>query len=470
MSLFSSASLHGLLDGMLPLYIPRAPALQLLSLMLFMSFMRVVLFSLDARAVFMPLILSVATVGALSSLQTMARSEQAQISRVRIQQLSVQIFRRARPYLQKVRVFLVTEKDKAVAKRGASPGVMLVIFIIIIYAISVWVAPQSTKLAMPEEGREGSLPSLQRPLIFLHVPGSGGISFRKTLQRDATKQRATRFLPCYSGLPCAINTDREFNRTQIMTKRFASELTIIQREMRCATVIAGHFKMSLVGVLEALDEVQSGGVACPSRNWNAHSSSMSGAQYAVIIVLRHPLQRIISHFYRFGAQGIAKGTTFGNLTAYEAQLFLRQSGEHLVLSYLVSAKISAFADLSAATYNALTNMKKCTVGIFEHWDETVAVVKRQNPWMSAPSFKQSRSPTGSTPLQPREDPSSLNPLIQGVLINRLVAEMFLFENALQKFHKQLRSLKPPPLPNDFNPSHENYYRHFVPAPFPFQFS
>ena len=151
-------------------------------------------------------------------------------------------------------------------------------------------------------------------------------------------------------------------------------------------------------------------------------------------------------------------------------MFLRQSGEHLILSYLVSAKISAFRDLSVATHNALANLKRCTVGIFEHWDATAAIIQRRNPWMSTPPFQPRRSSAGALP---REDPGSLNPLIQGVLINRLVAEMFLYEKALDKFATQRQEEKaeqPLLLPNDFDPSHENYYRHFVPAPFPFQFS
>ncbi len=86
-------------------------------------------------------------------------------------------------------------------------------------------------------------PSLQRPFIFLHVPGSGGVSFRQAINQDATRMHANKFLPCYQGLKCAINTEQEFNRTNIIQTSFASELSILQREMRCATVIAGHFKV-----------------------------------------------------------------------------------------------------------------------------------------------------------------------------------------------------------------------------------
>mmetsp|Transcript_74102 Transcript_74102/g.140117 ORF Transcript_74102/g.140117 Transcript_74102/m.140117 type:complete len:148 (-) Transcript_74102:3-446(-) len=103
-------------------------------------------------------------------------------------------------------------------------------------------------------------------------------------------------------------------------------------------------------------------------------------------------------------------------------------------------------------------------------------------------------------LAEREPPSVLEPLVQGILINRLVAEMRLYEEALRLFRKQLKrvvkaeeqqgggggntakdtaltsialaalkeELAPPPLDPAFEPNDENYYRHFVPAPFPFE--
>jgi hypothetical protein len=43
------------------------------------------------------------------------------------------------------------------------------------------------------------------------------------------------------------------------------------------------------------------------------------------------------------------------------QVFLKQSGENLVLSYLTSAKINEFASLVEATKNAMNNLGQCTV-------------------------------------------------------------------------------------------------------------
>jgi hypothetical protein len=71
-----------------------------------------------------------------------------------------------------------------------------------------------------------------------------------------------------------------------------------------------------------------------------------------------------------------------------------------------------------------------------------------------------------------ESPSSLEPLVQGILINRLAAEMRVYEGALKRFKRQARAVPAlasfdPQLDSAFDPKHANYYRHFVPEPFPF---
>jgi len=170
-------------------------------------------------------------------------------------------------------------------------------------------------------------PTLQRPFLFLHVPGSGGVAMRTAILNHSTTLQATKFMPCFGGLKCAINTENEFNKTSIGQLTSASQLTILQRELRCASVIAGHFKMSLVGVLSALDRVDERS-ACPSRHW-----IQGGPRYTAVIVLRHPLQRIISHYYRFGQTGAYKGKSFSNLSATEVQVFLKQSGRLHILIY-----------------------------------------------------------------------------------------------------------------------------------------
>lgn len=147
-------------------------------------------------------------------------------------------------------------------------------------------------------------------------------------------------------------------------------------------------------------------------------------------------------------------------------MFLRQSGEQLVLSYLVSHRISTFSSLRAATTNALQNLKRCTVGITDRWSETETIAKFKFPWMAPPRLQK------ESPLSNREDPSSLNPLIQGILINRLMAEMFLYEKALQIFDQQLKNAGLFHRTNKeadalWDNKHENYYRHFIPSPFPF---
>jgi hypothetical protein len=111
----------------------------------------------------------------------------------------------------------------------------------------------STTTAITAFPVETHRPSLREPFLFLHVPGSGGVAWRKVIHENAI---GSKFLPCYSGLPCAINTDREFNQSQISLRRFTSDLTIIQREMRCASIISGHFKYTLIRVLETLDKVE----------------------------------------------------------------------------------------------------------------------------------------------------------------------------------------------------------------------
>lgn len=125
---------------------------------------------------------------------------------------------------------------------------------------------QAAVSAVPSE-----IPSLFRPFVFLHVPGSGGVAWRavkitmlflflwvlnrslvltlkrldlQALNHDVSRLHVPRFMPCFGGLKCAINTDSEFNRTFISEQSHASQLTILQREMRCASVIAGHFKVS----------------------------------------------------------------------------------------------------------------------------------------------------------------------------------------------------------------------------------
>lgn len=51
------------------------------------------------------------------------------------------------------------------------------------------------------------------------------------------------------------------------------------------------------------------------------------------------------------------------------------SGENLVVSYLTSSKITDFANMHDATNNAMSNLKLCTVGVFEHWEETAQVLR-----------------------------------------------------------------------------------------------
>ncbi len=69
----------------------------------------------------------------------------------------------------------------------------------------------------------------------------------------------------------------------------------------------------------------------------------------------------------------------------------------------------------------------------------------------------------------RESPESLEPLVQGILINRLVAEMRLYEVALRRFQTALKVIRSPALAGGssayFDPGNEDYYRHFVPTPF-----
>lgn len=96
-----------------------------------------------------------------------------------------------------------------------------------------------------------------------------------------------------------------------------------------------------------------------------------------------------------------------------------------------------------------------------HWCRTVA------PWLSVPAEDEAAR------LHPgRESPSELEPMVQGILINRLVAEMRLYEFALKRFKKRTKVLRgeapPPPTDSSFDPKDENYYRHFVPEPFPFK--
>lgn len=106
------------------------------------------------------------------------------------------------------------------------------------------------------------VPSITRPLIFLHVPGSSGVYFRKYIHAGDVSLCANKFLPCFDGLKCTVNTDQEFNKTFINQQSRASQLTITQREMRCAAVIGGHFKMSLLGVLVALNRAADSVDAC----------------------------------------------------------------------------------------------------------------------------------------------------------------------------------------------------------------
>jgi hypothetical protein len=61
---------------------------------------------------------------------------------------------------------------------------------------------------------------------------------------------------------------------------------------------------------------------------------------------------------------------------------------------------------------------------------------------------------------------------QGILINRLAAEMRVYEAALKRFRKQAKAVPALgaynfDLDSSFDPKNSNYYRHFVPEPFPF---
>jgi len=144
--------------------------------------------------------------------------------------------------------------------------------------------------------------------------------------------------------------------------------------------------------------------------------------------------------------------------------FLQTNGVHLVVSYLTFQKITDFKNIAEATTNAMKNLHHCTVGVFEYWEDSVEIFQHKNPWMNPPQLERSSSE--------REDPSSLDPSILGLLINKLVAEMRIYEFALKRFRKEMKAtpkLTKKRLTVDpiFEPQNDNYYRHFVAEPFPF---
>lgn len=115
---------------------------------------------------------------------------------------------------------------------------------LVLYTVLSWSLTNPSPTPASTVTLKPGYPSLARPFIFVHVPGSGGIKFRFALHASAVEVRANKFLPCYAGLKCAVNTEQEFNRTQIAGLSSVTQLTILQRELRCSTVIGGHFKVS----------------------------------------------------------------------------------------------------------------------------------------------------------------------------------------------------------------------------------
>ena len=144
---------------------------------------------------------SIGLVGGASTIATIMQSPQLQSAKLIIlhhfRTGSAAMMRTARPLLQDSRLRKI---EGAQLAAGFTIAMMLV-------ATSLFRTTPSTPLpgVVPSLGSASSdlrnEPSLQRPFIYIHVPGSGGISFRKALFSDATKiLRSTKFLPCYSGL------------------------------------------------------------------------------------------------------------------------------------------------------------------------------------------------------------------------------------------------------------------------------
>lgn len=152
------------------------------------------------RSLALPLLSScIGLVGVASTIVTILQSAQLQSVRLHIrhhlQSGTTVMMRTARPILQD----RLRKVEGAQLAAGFTIAMMLV-------ATSLFRTTPSSPLPGVVPLLDFALdlrnePSLQRPFIYIHVPGSGGISFRKALFSDATKiLRSTKFLPCYSGL------------------------------------------------------------------------------------------------------------------------------------------------------------------------------------------------------------------------------------------------------------------------------
>ena len=234
------------------------------------------------------------------------------------------------------------------------------------------------------------IPSPQHPFVYLHNPKSGGSTFRKYLHDTSHILQLESFIPGYGDTSYI---DHALLPSFIATRHSLEQLPI---SFENVSVFGGIFDWSLMDMLEGAQR-----------------------QPTCYTHARHPVDRTISWYYRFGYKKYSK--LFSELSVDELDIFMTETyvgvrplsevdpvfvnessyfihldifanancrqlaGEVEVVGQVVSQNNSPLLGQwrvgKRTLQKAKTNSNRCLIGMFEEREASNAAVKHWLPWV-----------------------------------------------------------------------------------------
>lgn len=143
-----------------------------------------------------------------------------------------------------------------------------------------------------------SSPTLANPFFFFHVQKTGGTSVRGELAAHGVS--GVHFIPCFHNVNCLCSYDLF---KPVCSSRYA-----------CATLFAGHFLPYRI-IRDLGNSSNLSDRKCSRPGWTAEMTDANVLSHLsrdnCLIVLRDPLERLISHFYFFSLRRLPRDTCSG---------------------------------------------------------------------------------------------------------------------------------------------------------------